>query len=136
MPTPNQLLHETRWQPHWLMLLLVFAAISAYFAFSPGPPALPSSSLDKLNHLAAFAAMGLAAALAQPAGLRASFTAAAGLLIYGGFIEVVQSLLPTHYADLADLGADALGITLGLLLVATLRRVWGPSVRPLADTVF
>jgi VanZ family protein len=124
MPSLNQLLHEARWRRHWQLLLLVFAAISAYFAFVPVPQGLPMSLHDKINHLAAFAAMGLAAALAQPASWRHTRIAAVGLLGYGAFIELVQSLLPSRTADAADLLADALGVAAGLFLVAMLRRMW------------
>jgi VanZ family protein len=124
MPTLNQLLHEARWRRHWQLLLLAFALISAYFAFVPVAPRVAVSLGDKLNHLAAFAAMGLAAALAQPASWRHHRTAAVGLVAYGAFIEIVQSALPTRSADAADLLADILGAAAGLLLVAALRRVW------------
>jgi VanZ family protein len=124
MPTLNQLLHEARWQRHWQLLLLAFAATSAYFAFVPVTPRVAVSIHDKLNHLAAFGAMGLAAALARPSTWRHTLAAAAGLIAYGAFIELVQSLLPTRSADAADLLADALGVATGLLLVAALRRVW------------
>lgn len=124
MATLNQLLHDARWQRHWRLLLLVFAATSAYFAFAPASPQLAMSLHDKVNHLAAFAAMGLAAALAQPASWRHTRAAAAGLFAYGAFIEIVQSMLPTRSADAADLLADAIGAAAGLLLVAALRRVW------------
>jgi VanZ family protein len=129
MPTLNQLLHEARWQRHWQVLLLVLAAISAYFAFVPVSPRLAVSLHDKVNHLAAFSAMGLAAALARPASWRHTRGAAAGLLAYGAFIELVQSVLPTRSADAADLLADALGAAAGLLLVAMLRRVWRQPLR-------
>ena len=123
-PTLNRLLHEARWRPHWQLLLLAFAGISAYFAFGPPDPQLALRVSDKVNHVAAFAAMGAAAALAQPATWRHTGIAAVGLLVYGGFIELVQSLLPTRVADAADLLADGLGAAIGLLLAAALRRVW------------
>ena len=124
MPTLNQLLHEARWRRHWKWLLLAFAAVSAYFAFGPASPPLALAVWDKANHVAAFAAMGVAAALAQPASWRHAGTAAAGLLLYGVFIELVQSFLPARFADAADLLADGLGAACGLLLAAALRRLW------------
>ena len=126
MPTPtlNQLLHEARWRRHWRSLLLAFAAISAYFAFGPPGPQLALPVPDKVNHVAAFAAMGATAALAQPASWRHAAIASAGLLLYGVVIELVQSLLPTRVADAADLLADAMGVVCGLLLAAALRHIW------------
>ena len=50
--------------------------------------------------------------------------AAVGLLGYGAFIELVQSLLPSRTADATELLADALGVAAGLFLVAMLRRMW------------
>jgi VanZ family protein len=127
VPRINELLHEARWRRHWQVALLTFAAVSAYFAFTPAGPKLPFSVWDKATHVAAFAAMGLAAALAQPPGWRRAGNAAAVLLGYGGFIELVQSALPNRTAEAADLLADAVGIAGGMLLAAALRRVWRPS---------
>ena len=124
MPSLNQLLHEARWRRHWRLLLLALAAVSAYFAFMPVSPQLALPLWDKFNHVAAFAAMAVAAAFAQPATWRHAGTAAAGLLVYGAFIELVQSLLPTRFADAADLLADALGAACGLVLAAAMRWLW------------
>ena len=124
MPTLKQLLHDARWHPRWRLLLMVLAAFTAYHAFAPSPSAIAGSFGDKADHLAAFAAMASAAALAGPATWRHAGSALAGLLAYGAFIEIVQALLPTRQADLADLLADGLGALGGLLLVAVLRRCW------------
>ena len=122
--TLNQLLHEVRWRRCWRVLLWACAATSAYFAFAP-PSAQPVLTLsDKLNHLAAFSAMGFAAALARPPSSRQLSQAAAWLLAYGCFIELVQSVLPMRSADPADVVADAVGVALGLLAATLARQLW------------
>ena len=44
---------------------------------------------------------------------------AAGLIAYGGFIELLQSLTADRYAEWGDLLANTLGISLGLIIYFT-----------------
>ena len=128
MPKLHALLHETRFQRRWRMLLALLAGLAAWFAFTPdGAPEANFEGGDKLNHLLAFGSMAVAGLLSMRAGWRRALAAAAGLLAYGGFIELVQSQLPTRTASWADLLADAVGITLGLAAAAALRRIGSPG---------
>ena len=129
MPRLALLLHDAAWRPLWRRVLWLLAAVAAVAALVP-TEAAPSLGLDdKIDHLLAFASLGLAALLAQPAGRRAALAAGAGLQMYGALIEVAQTLVPGRDASWADLGADALGIGVGLLVAVGLRQLW-PAPRP------
>ncbi|MCU0755122.1 MAG: VanZ family protein [Xanthomonadales bacterium] len=80
-------------------------------------PALPHG--DKLQHALAY--LLLAGGYAQLLeGWRSRAWLAASLLLLGVLVEGLQSLTPWRSAELADLLANSVGITLGLLL--TVRR--------------
>lgn len=103
-------------QPLWGGLLVVLLAVVSALAWTPGDPQIGLSTWDKLNHLAAFAALGAVATLwrgPQPGAWRA---VALGLLAYGVLIEWVQTGIAGRSGDLADVVADALGLVLGLLV--------------------
>ena len=97
----------------------------AWFAFGPAAPLPEVDGGDKLNHLLAFLALGAAASFSLPPGWRATASAAAGLLLYGALIEIVQTQLPERHGDWYDLAADGVGLLFGLLLAAGLRRATG-----------
>jgi len=115
------LLRDDRWQPAWRLLLLVLMCVSAWFAFIPATPGVRLDGEDKVDHLLAFAALGLSASFTAPPGLRRAAGAAIGLLLFGGFIELVQTQLPTRHGDWADMLADGVGVAAGMLLAALLR---------------
>lgn len=77
----------------------------------------PSLGWDKANHMAAFALLALLGCRAYPAHIPAVL---AGLLAYGGLIEILQSFTDYRSAEWGDLLADALGLVLGWI-VARLR---------------
>ena len=130
MPSPSELLHEKRFHARWRLLLAILCLVAAWFAFTPGAPPGPDfDGVDKIHHLLAFGSMASAGALGWQAGRRAASQVGTCLLGYGGFIEIVQSQLPTRTAAWDDLLTDAVGIAGGLLLIHILRRHW-PSSRP------
>lgn len=109
--------------PHrrlWAVVLALLLVVVSVSALVPGDRAPTLGMGDKLNHLAAFIALGLAATLAQ-ASRRPGWTAF-GLLVYGGLIEWLQTRIPGRQGDLVDLLVDLAGIVLGLGLAALLRR--------------
>lgn len=76
-------------------------------AFNPHTRDLPTTGWDKLNHMLAFTALGLAAWWAYPTARWRSFSA---LFAFGVLIELVQSQMPAHTAEVADLLADVVGL--------------------------
>jgi len=117
----SSLLHDARWRPTWLALLAVLMCITSWFAFIPATVSAPPMGIDKVEHFLAFAALGVAAAFATHPGLRHAAQAAVALMLYGGFIELVQTQLPTRHGDWADMLADGVGVAAGLTLAALLR---------------
>lgn len=100
------------------LALAVLASAVCWLAFNPDPPPAAEPGWDKANHVLAFVALGLTAELAfWPLPAR-RWRNAAGLLIFGGWIELVQTRIPGRAGEWPDLLADAVGITLGLLLAA------------------
>ncbi len=120
-----RLLHEARFRPRWRALLALLAAVAAWFAFRPlGGSPIEFENADKFDHALAFCSMALAGTFSWAAGVRRGASVAAGLLAYGGFIELVQTQVPGRTGSWADLATDAVGITIGLLVAEGLRRRW------------
>ena len=95
-------------------LIIVILVLS--LAPLPAPP-LHVEQGDKIGHaLAYFALMGWYAQLFDTR--RALFWRAAAFVVLGGAIELVQPYV-NRDAEWLDLGADALGVMLGLLLAFT-----------------
>lgn len=88
-------------------------------AFNPHTRSLPSTGWDKLNHLLAFTALGLAAWWAYPT---ARWSALGALLGFGVLIELVQLGIPGHTAEAADVLADVLGLASAVLSARVMRR--------------
>ncbi len=100
----------------WQALLLSMMLVSCVVAFDPAPSPVGVAHGDKLQHLVAFAALGLVARLA----LQRAPVAGLAMLGFGIFIEAVQHFIPTRSASLGDVVADAAGVVLGLLLARAL----------------
>jgi VanZ family protein len=114
------LLDSPRSTSGWRIALLFLLAVITWLALSPAPPPQADLGWDKLNHLTAFATLAVVAVL----GRIGSFWRVGGaLLAYGGSIEVLQTFIPNRAGEWADLLADGVGMALGLLLVAALRRL-------------
>ena len=98
------------------LAFLVVLVLTSIIALTPGPAA-PHSLFgrDKLDHLAAFAALAVLVRAGWP---RRTRLLTGGLLfVYGMGIELVQSVpLIGRTASIADLTANGLGIALGLLV--------------------
>lgn len=104
----------------WLVSTIVIAVLIAVLTLSPNPH-LPKNDihLDKLAHMAAFFGLVFPTAALWP-----RVTAWIGLaaVLYGGAIEVIQPYTGRS-AEFADLLADGIGVGLGIVLGATLRRL-------------
>jgi VanZ family protein len=123
MPDLPTLLHAPDLKPCWRWLLLCLMAVTCGFAFAPSAPQLTLDNGDKLQHMLAFACLAGCALLASDGDRRALWRVVAFSLGFGVFIEVVQIVLPTRSADWRDVMADMLGAGIGMLGIATLRRL-------------
>jgi len=121
----RSLLHDPAFRRAWRLLLAVLLAAASWLAFMPQPPGVPGG--DKLHHLLGFAALTLVGALGFEPRWRTLLVVACALLLYGAFIELVQSQLPWRSAEWADLLADGLGVMLGASAAAVLRRTAAPA---------
>lgn len=106
--------------PHLLWRLALAGALAVVTALSllPLGPEVPSTGWDKSNHLLAFALLAVLACQAWPNRIPAALAA---LLVYGGLIEVLQSLTGYRFAEWGDLLADALGLLLGWGVLRTVQ---------------
>lgn len=94
----------------------VVLALVTLIALIPGPAGAPSLiGWDKLDHLAAFAALALLARAGWP-GAGRPLTAGL-LLVYGIVLEFAQAHpLVGRTASVSDIAADLIGIALGFAL--------------------
>ncbi|NDP38896.1 MAG: VanZ family protein [Rhodoferax sp.] len=79
-------------------------------ALMPTVRQMPSTGWDKGNHLLAFTVLAVLGLRAYPVHTVAVLS---GLLVFGGLIELLQSLTPDRMAEWADWLADSLGLLLG-----------------------
>lgn len=108
------------WQA-WIRLVFWLAlAVTLVMALLPNPPALPKQATDKVQHVAAFAALTFLAALGfQGLRLRVIFVAMAAL---GMAIEILQMIPALHRdAQASDWLADCAATATALLLCGALR---------------
>ncbi len=94
--------------------IVFFVGLLAVIALSVIPQeAKPDPKLlYNLNHIAAYAALALAGGIAYRDG-RSFFMMAAGLLILGAGLELLQAFLPSRFANGYDVLANVVGIALG-----------------------
>ncbi|OGA36400.1 MAG: hypothetical protein A3F75_03380 [Betaproteobacteria bacterium RIFCSPLOWO2_12_FULL_64_23] len=95
--------------------LLFWGCAMAVLVLSLMPivPHPPTTGWDKGDHFLTFAVLTILGCRAFPAHIAAVL---AGLLVYGGLIEVLQSFTPYRLAEWGDLVADSLGIIVGYAL--------------------
>jgi VanZ family protein len=98
--------------------LLFWAAATFAFVMAvvPHPPEFPGEPNDKIQHMVAFATLGLLGACAY---VRVSLLQLlVGLSLYGAVIELVQAIPALHRdSDVKDWIADTLAAGVVLLLV-------------------
>lgn len=75
---------------------------------------------DKLQHALAFSTLTQIAHFAYPSKL---FQISVALLIYGGLIEILQSLTGWRQGDVGDWLADGIGVLICSLLILVHRRI-------------
>jgi len=98
----------------WILAFFACALAVLVLALMPSPPPMLTTGWDKSNHLLAFSVLTWLGGKAFPRKLALVM---AGLLAYGGLIEILQSLTPTRSAEWLDLLADGVGILLGWALI-------------------
>ena len=103
-------------------LLFWGAALFAFvMAVLPHPPELPGAPSDKIQHIAAFATLGLLAAWAYARSPLLQLLA--GLSLFGALIEIVQGIPILHRdSDVIDWIADTVACGLVLAGAAWFRR--------------
>jgi VanZ family protein len=119
------LLLNPRHRPAWRWLLAMLVLVVAWFAFTPSTATELFDQADKVKHVLAFGCLAGTAALGWPAGRPSGLRIACALVLYGAFIEVVQSFIPGRDASWLDLAADAVGIAAGLLAAQAARLAGG-----------
>ncbi len=78
----------------------------------PGRALPPSQVSDKVEHLLAYAALGLIGVATARNGHRA-VCSVLGIVAFGAMIEVLQMLSPGRYAEIGDALANAAGALIG-----------------------
>jgi hypothetical protein len=109
-----------KWQRLLRLAFWLALSVTLVMALLPNPPALPRQATDKVQHIAAFAALTFLAALGFPRlRLRILFLDMAAL---GLAIEVLQ-MIPTLHRDAqaSDWLADCAATAATLLLCGVLR---------------
>ena len=103
-------------------LLFWGAALFAFvMAVLPHPPELPGEPSDKIQHIAAFATLGLVGAWAY--ARTPLLYLLAGLSVFGAVIEIVQAIPSLHRdSDIVDWIADTFACGLVLAIAAWRRR--------------
>jgi hypothetical protein len=98
-----------------LQLLFWAATIFAFvMAVLPHPPHVPAN--DKVQHMAAFATLGLLGSFAYPR--LTAMRLLIGLSLFGAFIEIVQAIPALHRdSDPLDWLADTIACAIMLLAV-------------------
>jgi VanZ family protein len=109
----------------WLFALCALAVL--VLSLLPPSTPLPSTGWDKSNHLLGFAVLAWLGLRAYP---RRVLAVLAGLVLYGGMIEVLQSFTPYRFADWIDLVADALGVGMGYAVWRLATRFRGTDTAP------
>ena len=97
-----------------LSRMVFFVGLLAVIALSVVPQwAIPDTGLsNKLDHLTGYAALAFAGGIAYR-GARSLFVLAAGLLLLGAGLELVQAFLPDRIASGYDVLANLAGVALG-----------------------
>ena len=122
MSSPPPAFASRTHQHAWRWLLAVLVVVVSWFAFSPSTGSDAFEHVDKFKHVLAFGCLATVAGLAWPVSRPTHFKIALALVLYGAFIEVVQSFIPSRDASWPDLLADAVGIAAGLLLLHVVRQ--------------
>ena len=107
---------DLHYRKTWLALGWGLVGVVIYLSLMPHPPQpLDVSGADKVEHAMAYA--GLALWFFQIVRKSSRLGAGVALVLLGVAIEIAQAFTPTRSFELADMGADAVGVVLGAWLV-------------------
>jgi VanZ family protein len=121
--------HAALWRTLSIVLLIavLVAALSPTFWFDSKAKALVwFENADKWFHAMTFA--GLTVWFAGMFARRAYWRIALGLTVFGLIIEACQLLVSYRIADWVDVGANTVGIIVGLVAAAAGLGAWGLRV--------
>lgn len=117
------ILPELRYPRLWLAVGLTLAAVIAVLSLLPSKELPDLRVSDKVEHTLAYVALGFC--FASVIVRRDWFWLALSLLAFGALIELAQGVMHLgRNADARDLVANAVGISLGLLLAWTPLGMW------------
>jgi VanZ family protein len=107
-----------RFHQLWLVLGWFWVALVIYLSLTPHPPEISMMSGDKIGHMLAYLFLMLwFAQIYRSLGTRIQI--AIGLVLLGVAIEFAQEQTGYRRFEVADMGADAIGVGIGLLLSFT-----------------
>jgi VanZ family protein len=107
-----------RFHNYWLALGWVWVAYVLYVSLIPEPPGPDGPWWDKIGHTLAYTFLMLWFAQLYVAG-RTKLWIALALIGFGIAIEFAQEQTGYRHFEVADMGADAIGVALGWLLGQT-----------------
>lgn len=126
----SNLLLGRRARPLWIALFTVLMLVVGGLALSPLPPTSLDTGWDKVNHALAFAALAFSGHWSLRTPRARWLLLPLALLAYGGAIELAQLCVPSRSGEWADLLADAVGLSVGLLLAgAMFTALRSPSIK-------
>jgi VanZ family protein len=104
---------------HWLLFTIVIILPITVLSLFPvdSLPSVPGT--DKTHHFIAYGALAFPIALARP-GKWLLFIV--GFLGYSGIIELIQPYV-NRYGEWLDLGANGLGLVVGILIASFARSI-------------
>lgn len=121
-PFPKTPWHSSRQKVRRLLRIAFYAAAALVAALSLAPSTtLPPTSIgDKMEHVIAYAVLGLLGAASSKRGVMRVIL---GLAVFGAAIEMLQTFSPGRSPDPLDVAADIAGAGLGCGLAILLRHM-------------
>jgi len=107
---------------YYKILFYIATLTVLYLAIVPDNITIPTIYADKIKHASAFFVLSLLLNRASST-IQHRFRNMGALLLFGLFIEILQSFFPNRDSSFADLLADAVGILLFQLLYALFKLI-------------
>ncbi len=107
------------WKPLWYWLGAFMTGIVVYLSLMPSPPQLDMTAGDKLQHLAAYSALGFWFAMLAQGNRRQLGLSVSALIGLGIALEFIQGMTGYRTFDVGDMLANSLGVVTGSVLART-----------------